>query len=73
MGFKQTSNNAPSFSGDCCTKAICFVAAEFGLGHVREYATFGQVGLGALRAPCLHPQRLASHPLCKVSAHLLQM
>ena len=29
--------------------------SEFGLGHVREYTPFG---LGALRAPCPHPQAL---------------
>ena len=48
--------------------------SEFGLGHVREYAPFGLILFGvpgALRAPC--PQRLASHPSCKVSAHLRQM
>ncbi len=46
----------------------------FGLGHVREYAPSTLTLLcvpGALRAPCR--QRLASHPLCKVSAHLKQM
>ncbi len=48
--------------------------SEFGLGHVREYAPFSLILLcvpGALRAPC--PQRLASHPSFKVSAHLRQM
>ena len=34
--------------------------SEFGFGHVREYAPFGQVGLGALRAPCPHPQAFLS-------------
>ena len=51
-------------SWDCCTKAICYVA--FG---VRPRS---RTLVRSLR-PRPHPQRLAPHPSCKVSAHLNQM
>ncbi len=52
--FATTSNH----KRDCCTKAICFVA--FGI-RARS-----RTRVRSLRP---HPQRLASHPSCKVSAH----
>ena len=43
--------------------------SALGLGHVGEYAPFGRVGLGALRATCPHPQAL--HLILRAKSQLI--
>ena len=47
--------------------------SEFGLGHVREYVPFGPVGPWCPACTLPSSSGLASHPSCKVLAHLIQM